>query len=166
MTAQQMMVLDQALAEFEIPEPDPERWAEQLNDVAHQMRAVIGRHRDTIPTSIGSLPWGGQALRFHERVIAILRAGGLSDSRSVGAVHVLWIIVNGFSLEEASSAAAVAPVVPDQSPMVNEYFDSLPADRYPNLVAVAQEFAAPVHMNARFELLTRAFIAGLAQRAG
>jgi tetracycline repressor-like protein len=165
MTAQQMMVLDEALAEFEIPEADPARWTDQLIDVAHQIRAVIGRHRDTVPTSIGTLPWGGHALRFHERVIAILRAGGLSDGRSVAAVQLLWIIVNGFSLEEASSPAG-APAIPDRSPMVNEYFDSLPSDRYPNLVAVATEFAAPVNMNERFELLTGAFIEGLAYRAG
>lgn len=165
MTAQHMMVLDEALAEFEIPAPDPDRWTEQLTDVAHQIRAVIGRHRDTIPTSIGTLPWGGHALRFYERVIAILRAGGLSDGRSVAAVQLLWIIVNGFSLEEASSPAEAAGIAA-RSPMVSEYFDSLPADRYPNLVAVAREFAAPVNMNERFELLTGAFIDGLADRAG
>ena len=38
MTAPQMMALDQALAEVEVPRPDPGRWAWQLAGVARQMR--------------------------------------------------------------------------------------------------------------------------------
>jgi hypothetical protein len=46
MATPQMMALDQALAEVEVPPPDPGRWAEQLAGVARQLRVVIGRHRD------------------------------------------------------------------------------------------------------------------------
>ena len=45
------------------------------------MRAVLGRHRDIVPSSIGLLAGDGRALRCHERVLAILRCGGLLDSR-------------------------------------------------------------------------------------
>src|SRR6516225_7723106 len=100
MTAPQIMALDQALAELNVPEPDPGRWAGQLAEVARQMRAIIGRHRDLVPSSIGFLPGGGRALRCHERVLAIMRAGGLPDSRAVAGLYLLWVIVNGFSLEE------------------------------------------------------------------
>ncbi len=90
MATPQMMALDRALAEFEVPQPDPGRWAGQLAEVARQLRAVIGRHRDIIPCSIGFLPGGGRALRCHERVLAIMRAGGLSDSRAVAGLYLLW----------------------------------------------------------------------------
>ena len=79
MATPQMMALDQALAEVEVPQPDPGRWAEQLAGVARQLRVVIGRHRDIVPASAGFLPGGGRALRCHERVLAIMRAGGLPD---------------------------------------------------------------------------------------
>ena len=36
MATPQMMALDQALAEIEVPPPDPGRWAEQLAGVARQ----------------------------------------------------------------------------------------------------------------------------------
>ena len=85
MTAPQMMALDQALAELEIPEPDPGNWAGQLAEVARQMRAVIGRHRDLVPSSVGFLPGGSRALRCHERVLAIMRAGGLPD---LSLIHI------------------------------------------------------------------------------
>ena len=76
-----MMVLDQAIAELEVPPPDPGRWAGRLAEVAGQMRAVLGRHRDIVLSSIGLLAGDGRALRCHERVLAILRCGGLLDSR-------------------------------------------------------------------------------------
>ena len=56
-----MMVLDQAIAELEVPPPDPGRWAGRLAEVAGQMRAVLGRHRDIVPSSIGLLAGDGRA---------------------------------------------------------------------------------------------------------
>jgi hypothetical protein len=158
-----MMALDEALAEFEVPPPDPERWTGQLAEVAGQLRAVIGRHRDIVPSSIGFLPGGRRALRCNEGVLAIMRAGGLSDSRSVAGLYLLWVIVNGFSLEEARSAEPERPG-PDLSPDVSQYFASLPGDRFPNLVAVAGEFAK-TDFDERFELLIGIFIDGLTGRA-
>ena len=163
MTTQQIMALDLALAELEIPQPDPSRWAAQLAEVARQMRAVIGRHRDLVPSSVGFLPGGGRALRCHERVLAVMRAGDLPDSRSIAGLYLLWVIVNGFSLEETRTGEPERPS-PDLSPEVSQYFASLPGDRFPNLVAVADEFAK-TDWDERFELLIRTFIDGLTAQA-
>ena len=163
MATPHMMALDQALAELEIPQPDPGRWAGQLAGVARQMRAVIGRHRGIVPCSIGFLPGDGHALRVHERILAIMRAGGLSGSRSAAGLYLLWILVNGFSLEEMQTGAP-EPIGPDLSPEVGQYFASLPSDRFPNLVAAAGEFTK-TNDDERFELLIGIFIAGLTERA-
>jgi hypothetical protein len=159
----QMIALDQALAEFEVPQPEPGRWAGQLTDVAKQMREVIRRHRDVVPASIGFLPGGGRALRCHERVLAIMRAGGLSDSQSVGGLYLLWVIVNGFTLEE-SHAEQQEPIGPDLSPEVSLYLASLPGDRFPNLTAVAGDFEG-TDFDKHFDLLIAIFVDGLARRA-
>ena len=163
MTAPQMMALDQALAELEIPEPDPGNWAGQLAEVARQMRAVIGRHRDIVPSSVGLLPGGGRALSCHERVLAIMRAGGLPDSQAVAGLYLLWVIVNGFSLEETRTGDPERPG-PDLSSEVTRYFASLPGDRFPNLVAVADEFAN-TDWDERYDLLITIFIDGLTAQA-
>jgi hypothetical protein len=159
----QMMALDQALAELEIPPPDPGRWAGQLAEVALQMRAVIGRHRDIVPSSIGILPGGGRSLRAHERVLAIMRAGGLPDSRAVAGLYLLWVIVNGFSLEETRTGEPERPG-PDLSSEVTRYVASLPGDRFPNLVALADEFAN-TDWDERYDLLITIFIDGLTAQA-
>jgi TetR/AcrR family tetracycline transcriptional repressor len=162
MTTPQMMALDQALAEIDVPQPDQARWADQLAEVARQLRAVIRRHRDIFPSSIGLLPGGGRTLRCHEGVLAIMRTGGLSDSRSVAGLYLLWLIVNGFSLEETQTGEP-GPIGPDLSPVVKQYYASLPGDRFPNLAAVAGEFGNP-DLDQRFDLLIGIFIDGLAQR--
>jgi len=130
MATPQMMALDQALTEVEVPHPDPGRWASQLAGVARQLRAVIGRHRDIVPASVGFVPGGALALRCHERVLAIMRAGGLPDSQSVAGLYLLWIIVNGFSLEEAQTGRPERND-PDLAPAVNRYSPRCPATASP-----------------------------------
>jgi hypothetical protein len=164
MATPQMMALNQALTEVEVPQPDPGRWAEQLADVARQLRAAIGRHRDIVPASAGFLPGGSRALRCHESVLAIMRAGGLPDRLSVAGLYLLWIIVNGFSLEETQTGRPERPD-PDLAPAVSRYFASLPGDRFPTLVAVAGEFAK-TDLDERFEQLIAIFIDGLTEQAG
>ena len=164
MTAPQMIAMDKALAEVEIPPPDAGNWAGQLAEVARRMRAVIRRHRDVVPSSVGFLPCGAHALSCHERVLAIMRNGGLPGRRAVAGLHLLWLIVNGFSLEE-THAGQSAGAGPDLSPEVSRYFAALPGDRFPNLNAVAGELAE-TSFDERFELLIGIFIDGLAARAG
>src|SRR5215467_2941458 len=163
MAVPRMMALDQVLAELEVPPPDPSRWAGQLADVARQMRAIIGRHRDLVPSSVSFLPGGSRALRCHERVLAIMRAGGLPDSWSVAGLYLLWVMVNGFSLEETRTGEPERPG-PDLSPEVSRFFAALPGDRFPNLAAAAGEFAK-TDFDERFELLISMFISGLAAQA-
>jgi hypothetical protein len=77
---------------------------------------------------------------------------------------LLWVIVNGFSLEEAHTGQP-GRIGPDLSPEASQYFAALPSDRFPNLSAVAGEFAA-TNLDERFELLIGVFIDGLAGRVG
>jgi TetR/AcrR family tetracycline transcriptional repressor len=165
--AQHLVAFDRALGELRVPDPDPGRWREQLAEVAQRLRDVLRRHRDAVPHYVGPLPGGGNGLRVHERVLAILRAGGLSDGLSVAGLHLLWIVVNGFSLEETPPAAQAPrePLEGDDISLVRRYFATLPGDRYPNLVAVA-EHLAPADMDQRFGLLIDLYLEGLASRAG
>src|SRR5690242_21392900 len=47
------LVLDEIIGEQEVPDPEPERWADQLKDVAHDLRRTILRHRHAVRRSIG-----------------------------------------------------------------------------------------------------------------
>jgi AcrR family transcriptional regulator len=162
------LVFDRVIGEQEVPGPDPERWREQIKDVARTMRATIARHPAIARISLGRVPTGPNALEYAERLLAILRAGGLSTALAVDALQLLMLVVNGFGLEE--NVEFTSPGEGDASPeevvaMVRDYFRSLPPERFPNLVAVAPELTN-VDMDARFELLLDLFVDGLVARAG
>jgi AcrR family transcriptional regulator len=166
------LVFDRVIGEQPVPDPDPEHWQEQLKEVARTQRATILRHRDIVRISLGRIPMGPNALRYSERVLAILRAGGVPDELAVVGQHLLLAAVNGFTLDETAPVAAedaetdeqAREETEDATKMVSDYISSLPADRFPNLVALADQFAVG-DADVRFELLLDLFVGGLARRA-
>ena len=160
------LVFDEVIGEQDIPDADPGRWQEQLKDVARTMRATILRHRDIVRISIGRVPMGPNALRYSERVLAILRAGGVSDRLAVLGHHLLISVVNGFTVDETgeSGQAPAGQPAPDQiAAMTRDYLASLPASEFPNLVALADQFAVS-DQDLRFEILIDLLVDGLAFR--
>jgi AcrR family transcriptional regulator len=161
------LVFDEVIGEQEIPDPEPERWQEQFKEVARTMLAAILRHRDIVEISIGRVPMGPNAVRYSERVLAILRAGGVPDKLAVQSFLLMTSVVNGFTMDEAGSAdqaRAGAPPLEEGAEMVRGYLGSLPAEQFSNLTEVAQHFAE-VNQDARFELLLELFVEGLVRRA-
>jgi AcrR family transcriptional regulator len=160
------LIFDRVIGEQEIPDPEPERWEEQLKEVARTARAMILRHREIVRISIGRIPMGPNALRTTERLFAILRAGGVPDPLAVTGQHLLFAIVNGFTLDETIElgVAGAAPVDQEAANQARDYIAALPKDQFPNLVEVAPHFAF-ADADQRFELLIDLYVDGLAQRA-
>jgi AcrR family transcriptional regulator len=161
------LIFDRVIGEQHVPDPDPERWQEQVKEVARTMRATILRHRDIVRLSIGRIPMGPNALRYADRLVGILRAGGLSDALAITGQQLLISIVIGFAIDETGEGGqppADQPPLEAAAAMAGDYVASLPRDRFPNLVAVAGHFAAG-DQDERFELLLDIFVTGLAQRA-
>jgi AcrR family transcriptional regulator len=151
----------------EIPDPDPERWQEQLKDLARTMRRAILRHRDIVQLSVGRIPMGPNALRMSERVLAILRSGGVPDELAVHSYLLMISVVNGFTLDEAGyehAAPEGAPPADEAGQLVRTYFQSLPDAQFSNLKQVAEHFAM-ADQDARFDLLIDLFVDGIAARA-
>jgi hypothetical protein len=119
--------------------------------------------------SIGRIPMGPNALWYSERVLAILRAGGLSPRLAVQGYLALIATVNGFTVDETGMDDSGAP---DRDPArlqeaadaARDYIASLPADLFPNMTSLAGEFAL-ADPDERFELLIEIFVDGLARRA-
>ena len=94
------LVFDELIGEQQVPDADPSRWQEQLKDIARAQRRISLRHPYLVRISIGRIPMGPNALRFSERVIAILRAGGLPPRLAVQGYLLLIATVNGFTVDE------------------------------------------------------------------
>ena len=94
-----------------------------------------------------------------------MRAGGVSDELAVLGHHLLISVVNGFTLDETGSPAGedAQPPIEEGAALARDYIASLPADRFPNLVAVADHYTI-TDSDRRFALLIDLYVDGLAAR--
>jgi len=168
------LVLDEVIGEVKVPDPDPGRWQEQLKQIARDQRAASHRHPWVVRVSVGRIPMGPNALRYSERILAILRAGGLPPHLAVQGYLLLIATINGFTIDEtgvddsADARDGSMSLDPDSlqeiADMASDYVASLPADRFPNMTALAGEFAFS-DPDERFELLIDIFVDGLGRKA-
>jgi AcrR family transcriptional regulator len=160
------LIFDRVIGEQEVPAPAPGEWREQLKEVARDMRRTILRHRDVVQISIGRIPMGPNAIRYSERVLAMLRAGGVPDQLAVLCFFLLTSVVNGFTMDETGEGGeppADQPPLEEAAQMARAYIASLPQSDFPNLVALADQFTV-TDPEVRFELLLDLFVEGLARR--
>jgi AcrR family transcriptional regulator len=142
--------------------PDPERWAEQVKEAANNMRRVFASHGDLARASFGRIPVGANALRGAEWMIAVLRAGGLSDQVTGLAVDLIALYTMAVAYEDGLAVAGgntVEEIVAFIG-RLRKYYASLPTDRFPNVVALAGELTAGDE-NTRFEFGLEVLIRGL-----
>ena len=168
------LVLDEIIGENQVPEPDPSRWQDQLKDVARDQRRISLRHPYVVRISIGRIPMGPNALQFSERVLAILRAGGLPPRLAVQGYLLLIATVNGFTVDETGVEDGAGPdgdappgdlaARQQAADMARDYIASLPAGLFPTMTSLADEFAL-ADPDERFEILLDIFVDGLARRA-
>jgi TetR/AcrR family transcriptional regulator, tetracycline repressor protein len=127
-----------------------------------------------VRVSIGRIPMGPNALRYSERILAILRAGGLPPHLAVQGYLLLIATINGFTIDETGVEDAPGPnadaaprdpaALQQAADMARDYIASLPAQLFPNMTALAGEFAF-ADPDERFELLIDIFVDGLARLA-
>jgi TetR/AcrR family transcriptional regulator, tetracycline repressor protein len=168
------LVLDEVIGEGKVPDPDPGHWQEQLKQVARDQRAASLRHPWIVRVSIGRIPMGPNALRYTDRVLGILRAGGLPSHLAVQGYLLLIATVNGFTIDETGVDDSAdsgqgdllrgSEDLREAANMARDYIASLPAGAFPNMTALADEFAF-ADPGERFELLIDLFVDGLSRRA-
>ena len=92
------VLLDRVIGEVPLPEPDPERWEEQLRAFAHEGRAAFGRHRDLARASLGRVPIGPNLLRVTDWLLALLRGAGVPPRPAAwfGDIFALYVAAHAF----------------------------------------------------------------------
>ena len=148
-----------------VPDPDPERWQEQIKEYAREGRAALVRHRDMARISMGQLPFSPTLLPHVERLLAIIRASGMPDRVAAMAGDLLSTYIEGFTLEEGMWLERYKELDEDtwasERQKIIDYFAALPADRFPNMVAMAGLMVDESN-DYRFELGLDILVRGLA----
>jgi AcrR family transcriptional regulator len=159
------LVYDMVLSEVEIPEPDPDRWAEQVKEYLRSLRKVFRSHRDLARVSLSRIPLGPNGVVGMERTMALLRAGGLPDEIAAYAGDLLGSFVTAETLDDAFPEAGADTATPQMyASRIRDYLGSLPPARFPNLVHMAGPITS-LDSERRFELGMEIIVRGLSTYA-
>jgi len=160
------LMLDRIALEIELPEPDPERWEEQVKEFARAARRALGTHRDLAGASLANIPTGPNMLVLIDRLLALLTASGLPRQAIAYAADPLPQFVTASVYEESLFVQRLErePTYFDE---IEAYFRAAPADRFPALADLVTELiGADEGPDARFEFGLDVIVQGLATIAG
>ena len=156
------LLTERLAGELRLPEPDPERWQEQIKELVREMHSVLLAHRDLARASLGTTPLGEGARRVSERMIEILGLGGLPKPVIAHAVVLLPLYAVATAYEQSlSNERAATEEGARYLEEVDAYLAALPADRFPHLAALAPELTEG-DAGERFEFGLDVLVAGLA----
>lgn len=147
--------LDQLLVEritglVAIPEPDPDRWDEQLRDLMLDLLQIYRDHPGVARATMGMIPTEPNSLRAGEGIFALCRAGDIDAQASAWALDMFSLYVGAVAVEEdiwrerakAAAAAGQSWTEEEMVERVRELFASLPRDQFPNLTSWAAELTS------------------------
>lgn len=159
------LLLDRIYAEVELPPAaDTAPWDEQVKDIARAVRGVLVAHRDIARASLGTIPTQPNALAITERLITLMREGGLGDQVIAYGLDLLALYATATAYEES---LYIRDGLTEQDferwrGEMTSYMASLPADRFPGIVALAGPLTAgTMEGDERFTFGLDVLVAGL-----
>ena len=152
------LLLERLAGEMQLPEPDPDRWQEQVKELVRAMHSVLLAHRDLARASMGTVPLGEGALRATDRMIELLELGGLPQQVIAYAVDLLPLYAVASAHEQSLAATEDGARYHAE---VGAYLAALPPERFPHLAALAPE-RGRTDAGERFEFGLDVLVAGLA----
>ena len=139
------LVFDELVGRVPLPEPDPERWREQLHQMAADLRQILISHRDVALAGLGRIPSSPKVLEAAEVVVAVMRAGGLSDRVLALGLDQLMLFTAASAFEDSLyEARGLTPEeLAGYFDDVHAFYQRLPVDRFPVLASIADPMTGP-----------------------
>jgi len=132
------LVLDGVLAEVDYQLDRTLAWTEQIKTLAHRLRTVLENH----PGIAGLLktrdPLGPHSLALAEAFLAPLHAAGFPARETGLAFSLIYDYTLGFALSSPTSVNEQRVRDAATRSKLHAFLRSLPADRFPTLVALGE----------------------------
>jgi AcrR family transcriptional regulator len=148
-----------------LPAPEPQRWREQILDVAAQIRDVYLQYPGVSQAALGVIPSNPETLRISEGMLAILLAGEVAPQTAAWAIDALSLYVCAYCLEMSVWLQQMSDgqgwVVEQET--LTRRFAALPDDEFPLTKRYAAELTAGEGHD-RFDFALRTMIDGLGGR--
>jgi AcrR family transcriptional regulator len=144
----------------EVPDPAPAGdWQQMMKEYARAVLATFRRHPGVAGLTLGRVVFTPSMLDMGERMLAEMRAAGMPDQVAAFAGDLGSLYVAAYAYEQD-----VTPMAGREQEFVAQFagwIRSLPADRFPNTVALAGNLVAG-DADDRFEWGLDVLIRGLA----
>jgi AcrR family transcriptional regulator len=135
------LVYDALVGQVSLPEPDGAIWREQVHQMLGDLYDVLASHRDAALAGLGRIPTSPQTLTAAEALVAVLRAGGLSEQATALGLDLLILYVSAHAFEagllehSGMDPAEIGRYYAD----VHSFFEALPHERFPVLASIAPD---------------------------
>ncbi|WP_433057799.1 TetR/AcrR family transcriptional regulator [Dactylosporangium sp. CS-033363] len=133
-------LLDRVVGEAPLPRADAPDWQAEVKRSCFASRNVFCAHRDIAKVARANIPTGPNSLRYTEALLAVLRGAGIPDHICAWAMDQMSMVIIADAIETAIHVELGRRTEADAAPYLNQvrdYLASLPADEFPNLVAIA-----------------------------
>jgi AcrR family transcriptional regulator len=161
------LLVDRVIGEVDVDAVDPSLpWQDQVRRLARLMRDTFVAHADIARATLGRVPQGERSLAVMEAMLGRLRAAGLPDHVISLGTDMLALYVAGVAFEESIwlSQGMTEADVTAFGDGLRSYFESLPAERFPNLIALAPALTT-AGGDQRFDFGIDVIVAGLEAQA-
>jgi AcrR family transcriptional regulator len=102
------LVLDRIASQLELPEPDPERWQEQLKTLLRDMLQLYRAHPGAARAVMATVPTTESVLRATDGILAIALSGGVSPQAAAWFCDLASLYVAAIAYEESIWATRFA----------------------------------------------------------
>lgn len=127
-------MLDEALGRVPLATGDGD-WQERLHALAAATVEAMSRHEGLAHVALGAIPTGANALLVLDRMLALLKQGGLDDTTAAWAVDLIHLHIAATAAEQSTYDTKGA-VEEDVIATVEGQYAALPADRYPMITSL------------------------------
>jgi AcrR family transcriptional regulator len=163
------LCIDRVFGEMEFPEPDPDRWVDQLREMMRGTRRVLQAHPGLARAMLGRVPMGPNGMRLIEGFMGVLRAGDLPDTVAAWAGDVVSLFVVASVFEDDIRYSVHGETSHEDmerwAEEMKSYIKSLPVTVFPNLVALADPMFETGGLDGRFEFGLDLMLRGLASHS-
>ena len=157
------LIADAICAEIKPPDAD-QPWIDQLQAMAWEFRRVLHAHRDAALVLANTPPVGPNRLGLAERMLTVVVQSGIAPGVAAKAGLLFTDYVTNAVIEEGR-AQAMTDVLRSEAEGatgqgVHSWIESLSADQYPTLVALAADLF-DTDAESRFRFGLDVLVAGL-----
>ncbi|MCG5215966.1 TetR/AcrR family transcriptional regulator [Streptosporangium sp. KLBMP 9127] len=138
------LMCDEALGEVPLPADRGGSWRTRLTNLVNAYIEALARHRGLALVALGTIPAGPNALLITERMLALLKEGGLTDDTAAWAVDLLGLHLTAVAAEQSAHHDQTVDGGSEAAYLqeVGDHFAALPPDRFPMITALREPLLA------------------------